>query len=178
MILLVLAGAALVGAVLWRVAGPRASSAEHEAAVVERDDVRHAAAVGPAPARPVVAVARRASAPTEGKSDRLAEMPQGLAQDLRTFNDAQIRAELQSIALSFEEVELVEAVCPTLPCRAEVASTEVAELNRFVEAVSNRFQHYLSTEFRRGDDETIHALFAIGVPHQTPLARFDPGSTP
>ncbi len=171
MTLLVLAGAGAAGMLIFRLLDQRQVStsvgtdtAEPERAMAlpakpshaHRPPAVHAAVVG----------------------DPLAALPEGLVQDLRMFNDAQIRAEIESIGLSFPQVVLMEATCPALPCQVDVATDDVAALNRFVEAVSNRFQHYLRTDFRREQDGPVHAMFAIGLPHQTPLAHYDPVGSP
>ena len=79
-------------------------------------------------------------------------MPEGLATDLAMFNDDQIRAELESILLSFPAVKLLTATCPALPCRAAISSGDATALNQAVEAVSGRFQGFVTTELRRRSD--------------------------
>jgi hypothetical protein len=94
-------------------------------------------------------------------------MPKGLAHDLARFNDVQLRAELESLVLSFPEVQVVEASCPALPCRAEVASADATALARFADAVRRRFQGFLRTEI--GPDPAApprqRARFLIGTSH-------------
>lgn len=112
-----------------------------------------------------------------GAEDDLGTMPEGLRQDLVSFDDVQLRAELASILLSFDTVELTIATCAGLPCRAEIRSADVAQLDAAVEAISARFQGHLLTEFReegQGPSRAIVASFRIGTPHVEPLARFGP----
>ena len=76
-------------------------------------------------------------------------MPEGLAQDLEMFDGVQLKAELESIALSHPEVRVVEAACTGLPCRAEATSTSVEQLTAFTLAVHQRFQGHVSIRTER-----------------------------
>jgi hypothetical protein len=92
-------------------------------------------------------------------------MPAALARDLARFNDDQIRAELESLVLSYPAVQVVEATCPALPCRAEVTSADAGALARFSDAVSRRFKGFLRVEVapEPGHATMQRARFEIGT---------------
>ena len=89
-------------------------------------------------------------------------MPEGLVQDLDSFDGVQLKAELESLALSHPQVRVVEAACTGLPCRAQAASTNEAQLNAFADAVQKRFQGHVSmlTENIAGETRTT---FFVGT---------------
>lgn len=111
-------------------------------------------------------------------TDAAAEMSQGLVQDLAMFNSDQLRAELESIALSYPAVTLVAALCAARPCRAEVSSGDGDQLNQYVEMVVNRFQGHVSIEFQArrtpAGSAVVHASFVIGTPRSQPAPRYPP----
>ena len=110
-------------------------------------------------------------------------MPEGLAQDLAIFNSDQLKAELESIALSYPAVGVVSISCDVRPCTAEVQVAheagdpdEVAVLNTFLDAVSKRFQGYLSASFREvttpDGDPAIRGVLLVGGDAPRPAPRY------
>jgi hypothetical protein len=97
-------------------------------------------------------------------------MPEGLAQDLETFDGVQLKAELESIALSHPEVRVVDAACTGLPCRAQATSTSAEQLKAFAQAVHQRFQGHVSIRTERLPGE-LRATFWVGT---TPEPLADP----
>jgi hypothetical protein len=98
-------------------------------------------------------------------------MPEGLAQDLEIFDGVQLKAELESIALSHPEVRVLEAACSGLPCRAEAASTSGEELNAFALAVHRRFQGYVSIRMpppKPVPGHELRATFWVGTTPSAP----------
>ena len=161
----------LVGGLLW-LAFSRSSQ------IGGRREASAAATTTTAPAGPAARDPGRRSPPPRWQPEAAAatvEMPEGLASDLAMFNDDQIRAELESILISYPAVKLVSAVCPSLPCRAAVASSDVEVLNQSVQAVSNRFQGFMATEFRvklqPGGADLVEAHLLVGTdrPRLPPL---------
>ena len=106
-------------------------------------------------------------------------MPEGLAQDLEIFDGVQLKAELESIALSHPEVRVLEAACSGLPCRAEAASTNGEELIAFAGAVHRRFQGYVSIRMppprrvpgQRVAGDVLGGDHALGGPHDARSVR-------
>lgn len=96
----------------------------------------------PDPARPRVPKLR-ANAPLAEDTPPEA-MSEGLAQDLEMFDGVQLKAELESIALSHPGVRILDSACSGLPCRAEATATDPAQLSAFQLAVSHRFQGHVS----------------------------------
>ena len=74
------------------------------------------------------------------------QMPRALASDLARFNDDQLRAELESLGLSYPGVEVGGISCPALPCRAQASSTDRERLAGFVDAVHRRFKGFVNTD--------------------------------
>jgi hypothetical protein len=97
-------------------------------------------------------------------------MPEGLAQDLETFDGVQLKAELESIALSHPEVRVLDAACTGLPCRAQASSTSALQLSAFVRAVNERFQGHMSTRIERKSGE-LQATFWVGTTPEPPAER-------
>jgi hypothetical protein len=113
------------------------------------------------------------------------EMPPALARELSRFTDAQLQAELESLRLSFPEVEVIQATCPQPGCRAEVISTHAESLVGFGKAVDRRFQGFVKTEIKGLGPEAgperagkiwlrfaigSHPAAAPGVPSTPPIA--------
>jgi hypothetical protein len=171
MIGLVLVCALILCAGLWWVLDGRAAAIRPSAPSAARSLLP---SPPPPPAAPVAAAPPPAPA-ARTPPDPLAKLPPALVKDLRRLDDARLKSELQAIAGRFPSVELVQASCPALPCRAEAASDDESALNDFVAAVGDRFGHYLSTRFRlTGDDDgVVHAFFSIGVPEAAPSPRFE-----
>jgi hypothetical protein len=173
MIGLVLVCASILCLALWWVLDGRAAARREPREVSERPLVT----LPPPPPAPVPSAPREHPRPAPAPApprDPLASMPPALAQELRGFDDARLRSELQAIARAYPAVELVQATCPALPCQAEATSDDEDALNGFVAAVGGRFQQYLTTKFRlTGDDDgVVHAFFSIGVPEPAPSPRF------
>jgi hypothetical protein len=110
-------------------------------------------------------------------------MPEGLAQDLAIFNSDQLKAELESIALSYPAVGIVSVACNVRPCTAEVQVTnepgepdEVIALNTFLDAVSKRFKGYLSASFRDvttpDGNPAIRGVLFVGGDAPRPAPRY------
>ena len=76
-------------------------------------------------------------------------MSEGLSQDLEMFDGTQLRSELESIALSYADVRVLDARCSARPCEARAASRNVDEMEQFVRMVSLRFQGHVFAEFHR-----------------------------
>ena len=95
-------------------------------------------------------------------------MPAALARDLARFDDGQLRAELESLVLSFPEVQVVEASCRALPCQAQVVSADAGALARYAEAVGRRFKGFLRTEVapEPGRPSVQRARFEIGTSYR------------
>ena len=141
-----------------------------------------AAAAGapmPAPREPSPAPAAPDAAPA-----RAATMPEGLAQDLAMFNSDQLRAELESIALSYPAVVVLSVACDARPCTAELqveredgdSDDELATLNTFLDLVSKRFQGYLTASFRdvatRSGARAVRAVLFVGGDAAHPPPRY------
>lgn len=110
-------------------------------------------------------------------------MPEGLAQDLAIFNSDQLKAELESIALSYPAVGIVSVACNLRPCTAEVQVAnepgdpdEVIALNAFLDAVSKRFQGYLGASFREittpDGNPAIRGVLSVGGNAPRPVPRY------
>jgi hypothetical protein len=98
-----------------------------------------------------------------------------LADDLERFDGDQLRAELQSIALSYPAVSIGDVACARLPCQSDVHSTDAEQLNGFVAMVSNRFEGHLRTAFASADgDTTVAASLLIGTPQRYAPLRYQP----
>jgi len=100
-------------------------------------------------------------------------MPEGLAQDLAIFNSDQLRAELESIALSYPAVSIVSVACDGKPCMAELQVEHedddgdvIAALNTFLDLVSKRFSGYASATFREvttpAGEPAVRVVLTIG----------------
>jgi hypothetical protein len=142
----VVAGFALL---LWQwLPGPRPMTAP--AAVDRLPGAPGVAAAAGRARQPLPPPRLRAVAGGAGGTDEgVPAMPEGLAQDLEMFDGTQLRAELESLALSYPEVRVGEAVCSGLPCRAEATSASVEQLNGFTLAVHRRFQGHVSIRTQR-----------------------------
>jgi hypothetical protein len=109
-------------------------------------------------------------------------MPEGLAQDLAIFNSEQLRAELESIALSYPAVGVVSVSCDAKPCVAELQigherdDDELAALNTFLDLASKRFQGYLTASFREvttpAGEPAIRVVVVIGGDAPRPAPRY------
>jgi hypothetical protein len=94
-------------------------------------------------------------------------MPEGLAQDLEMFDGVQLKAELESIALSHPEVRVVEAICSGLPCRAQASSSSAEQLTAFTRAVHQRFQGHVSIRTDRLPGQ-LRATVWVGTAPERP----------
>ncbi len=90
-------------------------------------------------------------------------MPEALADDLRMFDDDQLRAELASLATSWPRLAILAASCGRRPCPAAVKADDPAELNAFVLAVSNRFGGHVETVLETAAANEHIAQFAVGT---------------
>ena len=97
-------------------------------------------------------------------------MAEGLAQDLAIFDGPQLRAELESIALSYPEVHVVAAACSGLPCRAEATASSAEQLNGLALADHQRFQGHVSIRTQRlptgnpgPGQPVVRAIFWVGT---------------
>jgi hypothetical protein len=131
---------------------------------------RPAVRAGGSPAsRPPVPVFAVAPSPALDRLSPPSGMSEGLAADLKMFDNTQLRAELQSIATSYPDVVLGAVACAALPCSAEASSQDAEQLDGFVQMVSARFQGHLRTQLRRrprAGRTWIEAGFLIGTPER------------
>lgn len=180
-IVILVLGCALVGASVWitaRRSNPLTalSNVEIEPAITTRKAYTPHDRIGPAPAPAPAAAAPPSERVDPGTPVTPDEMSQGLAQDLEMFNTDQLRAELESIGLSYPSVTLVTAFCATRPCHAQVTSQDVEQLNQYVEMVTSRFQGHVATRFETrvtpAGRQLLQAAFTIGTSARQALARY------
>jgi hypothetical protein len=148
---------------LWRwLPGPR--DADPEPAPVP---VASAAVTAERPARPSLRSPPRLRPMAVVTEQTPPPMPEGLAQDLEMFDGVQLKAELESIALSHPEVRVVEAACTGLPCRAQATSTSAEQLTAFAQAVNQRFQGHVSIRTERMPGQ-LRATIWVGTTPEPP----------